>query len=79
MPLTNALTNEVSIPYERESLSKVIAGHGHAKPDHQFQFPTNGKAYPKARRQLWKTTMVVGFNSLRTGKPIQRKLKKKKE
>ena len=62
----------VSIPYERESLSKddrifvtVL--------DKLFQFPTNGKAYPKLRHRLHKTyDKDRSFNSLRTGKPIQR-------
>ncbi len=38
----------VSIPYERESISKVkIAETCWWKKTSEFQFPTNGKAYPK--------------------------------
>ncbi len=58
----------VSIPYERESLSKGMEGNG--KSSRAFQFPTNGKAYPKAKGSV---SGKISFNSLRTGKPIQRK------
>ena len=41
------LTN-VSIPFKRESLSKVrAAGVSQKDVDTMFQFPSNGKAYPK--------------------------------
>ena len=92
----------VSIPFKRESLSK--ANH-HESPNRaswekEFQFPSNGKAYPKVlwwmhrplrirhvsipfkRESLskvswsWLTTRQACwmncFNSLQTGKPIQR-------
>ena len=37
----------VSIPFKRESISKVDVELGDLKPDQVFQFPSNGKAYPK--------------------------------
>ena len=36
----------------------------------KFQFPSNGKAYPKEERELI-SLWGVCFNSLQTGKPIQ--------
>ena len=43
--------------------------------DNLFQFPSNGKAYPKDRDRRWQAILatLLGFNSLQTGKPIQRK------
>ena len=37
-----------------------------------FQFPSNGKAYPKKSRWLIISPSSHCFNSLQTGKPIQR-------
>ena len=37
----------VSIPYEREGISKATHAEPVAKVLKKFQFPTNGKAYPK--------------------------------
>ena len=39
----------------------------------KFQFPTNGKVYPKKIRDAVIDSSVYGFNSLRTGRCIQRK------
>ena len=41
----------------------------------EFQFPTNGKAYPKVIREGERQSEAFefSFNSLRTGKPIQRR------
>ena len=41
-------TDKVSIPYERESISKE-SQRWPVKNKKLFQFPTNGKAYPKSR------------------------------
>ena len=38
----------------------------------KFQFPSNGKAYPKALCLRWWHAVMLRFNSLQTGKPIQR-------
>ena len=38
----------------------------------KFQFPTNGKAYPKGYKEFVKNRVSISFNSLRTGKHIQR-------
>ena len=47
---------QVSIPFKRESLSKGITDSGEVEYLAGFQFPSNGKAYPKAVsavRWLW--------------------------
>ena len=38
----------------------------------RFQFPSNGKAYPKRYIKLSMIQKALSFNSLQTGKPIQR-------
>ena len=44
----------------------------------KFQFPPNGKAYPKMVEELKRRyTGYISFNSLRTGKHIQRKRSKR--
>ena len=64
---------DVSIPCKRESLSK-----GGWSPQIVsvwclgFQFPSNGKAYPKYANYARQKGYPLGFNSLQTGKPIQR-------
>ena len=92
----------VSIPFKRESVSKAdkqetllranrvtadkfqFPSNGKAYPKltnittkvflNQFQFPSNGKAYPKIQCQRRvRPPMGIGFNSLQTGKRIQRK------
>ena len=66
------LSRKVSIPFKRESLSKVIWISYSVSVMCWFQFPSNGKAYPKqpcptnADSHLGRS-----FNSLQTGKPIQ--------
>ena len=37
----------------------------------KFQFPSNGKAYPKPVQEHIPPIAPVSFNSLQTGKPIQ--------
>ena len=92
---------EVSIPFKRESVSKVCSfggdaiyipmfqfpSNGKAYPkegmihgmEHElfhfgFQFPSNGKAYPKVMEPTeTEEATLLGFNSLQTGKRIQRK------
>ena len=60
----------VSIPFKRESISKdkniVLDVAGGL----MFQFPSNGKAYPKDDADL-NIHGVLRFNSLQTGKHIQ--------
>ena len=62
----------VSIPFKRESISKVVfliitVAHFVA-----FQFPSNGKAYPKYIVALIELEDRYGFNSLQTGNRIRR-------
>ena len=67
---------EVSIPFKRESVSKAAeTASGRSSPLRKFQFPSNGKAYPKAVFHLLRR-LVLCFNSLQTGKRIQRSFKK---
>ena len=67
-----AITDEVSIPFKRESLSKDKGVDWDALTDlRQFQFPSNGKAYPKLLTHLYNLYLIFSFNSLQTGKPIQ--------
>ena len=40
----------------------------------QFQFPSNGKAYPKRIDKQARLPGLQSFNSLQTGKPIQRNI-----
>ena len=65
-------TNQrVSIPFKRESVSKAEYGQRVVLPS-QFQFPSNGKAYPKSPVAcLCAGLMIACFNSLQTGKRIQ--------
>ena len=63
---------QVSIPFKRESLSK---GWSHSKgvtSMAKFQFPSNGKVYPKCSWRVYANQTVLCFNSLQTGKSIQR-------
>ena len=66
-------TVTVSIPFKREGISKAN-GNGNKTEitPRKFQFPSNGKAYPKARvfnvpDDFWN----LSFNSLQTGRHIQ--------
>ena len=56
---TEASPSFVSIPYERESLSKAMGGTetGESGIGTLFQFPTNGKAYPKWHRVAFNATL----------------------
>ena len=90
------MSNVVSIPFKRESISKEpneISALGPAaqfqfpsngkaytkeaklntlvEDGHTFQFPSNGKAYPKANHHE-ELGLALSFNSLQTGKHIQR-------
>ena len=63
----------VSIPFKRESVFKVLAAFlrivlGVAK----FQFPSNGKVYSKPSASSPELSLYICFNSLQTGKCIQR-------
>ena len=64
---------KVSIPFKRESVSKVdtpVDAERHF--GQKFQFPSNGKAYPKClNTDLSIESASPGFNSLQTGKRIQ--------
>ena len=65
------LGNEVSIPFKRESVFRDWGIWACAPFTEEFQFPSNGKVYselkiPTARGKR------LSFNSLQTGKCIQR-------
>ena len=64
----------VSIPFKRESLSKEPpTWRDRDRLRHKFQFPSNGKAYPKDLfLSNYNQLLAFSFNSLQTGKPIQR-------
>ena len=62
----------VSIPSERESISKAIKSTHRVSYNQPFPFPPNGKAYPKSDSLRAGFSAVFGFHSLRTGKHIQR-------
>ena len=65
----------VSIPYEREGSSKVARKTNLLlQIENKFQFPTNGKGHPKSRFLIIRW-MVRSFNSLRTGRVIQSRLR----
>ena len=65
--------NLVSIPFKRESLSKVEGTPKRKEQQEKFQFPSNGKAYPKlgGTADSYVRNATHRFNSLQTGKPIQ--------
>ena len=65
-------SSTVSIPFKRESVSKVSYGCG-TSCETKFQFPSNGKVYPKlsAKTQPFLNPGHSCFNSLQTGKCIQ--------
>ena len=66
------VVRKVSIPYERESISKGKGQLCHRSDERKFQFPTNGKAYPKLSSFGSALPIIpLCFNSLRTGKHIQ--------
>ena len=75
------LSNYVSIPFKRESGSKVLKGVDLTPEytDQEFQFPSNGKVYPKLTPSSAGTKRPVSFNSLQTGKCIQRRTFRKFE
>ena len=53
----------VSIPFKRERVAKVLAALDKANKE-VFQFPSNGKAYPKIRRaRLWRSHWKFQFPS----------------
>ena len=63
----------VSIPFKRESLSKAPQEiYEMLLITSVFQFPSNGKAYPKWKiGKIARITRRRSFHSLQTGKPIQ--------
>ena len=70
---TRTMKRRVSIPFKRESVFRADNGDHHIGDDFEFQFPSNGKVYsetypPNTR----KTFSHHSFNSLQTGKCIQR-------
>ena len=63
--------SRVSIPFKRETISKGDTEGHSGQMFWKFQFPSNGKPYPK--HSLWNGHVrVSGFNSLQTGNHIQR-------
>ena len=66
------IVGKVSIPYEREGISKEDQLIVQEDQLIVFQFPTNGKAYPKRWEMPTTAQIIRSFNSLRTGRHIQR-------
>ena len=64
----------VSIPFKREGVSKEhISSSSYCFRDNWFQFPSNGKVYPKLKGEIPKEGLILDrFNSLQTGRCIQR-------
>ena len=63
----------VSIPFKREGVSKVVSTNSNYSERIKFQFPSNGKVYPKANCDVVSHYRVsISFNSLQTGRCIQR-------
>ena len=64
----------VSIPFKRENLSKGTDRQSVWQGVNRFwfQFPSNGKTYPKLTPPSREQSIALSFNSLQTGKPIQR-------
>ena len=63
---------QVSIPYEREGVSKVRKVAADSSAASMFQFPTSGKVYPKSIMSHLYALTSTSFNSLRAGRCIQR-------
>ena len=66
-------STEFQFPFKREGVSKekgetVFSAHCGSG----FQFPSNGKVYPKSQRHNRCNSEATGFNSLQTGRCIQR-------
>ena len=68
--------DSVSIPFKRESVSKANSKQLPKELGKMFQFPSNGKVYPKAISVMWKLRSTACFNSLQTGKCIQSAIKR---
>ena len=67
----------VSIPFQRESISKVTLVQVEAATGLKFPFPSNGKAYPKAQTVLQiLANSYLSFHSLPTGKHIQSNIRR---
>ena len=74
-PVMSQCRIHVSIPFKRETISKVIEESVETiNTLRKFQFPSNGKAYPKQSEpsSTNSPSTMLGFNSLQTGKHIQR-------
>ena len=68
----NALTRSpVSIPFKRESVFRGYTAFRNGE-DLEFQFPSNGKVYSELPTLTRPTLKQACFNSLQTGKCIQR-------
>ena len=61
----------VSIPFKRESVSKRTRCQHRLHLCIEFQFPSNGKAFPNKRIVLFAPVTIKSFNSLQTGKRFQ--------
>ena len=69
------LSEHVSIPFKRESRYKVRPRGKYCESSGgKFQFPSNGKADTKKEEIAAIKTAAESFNSLQTGKQIQRTL-----
>ena len=64
---TIAATQSVSIPFKRESLSKGVC-EKHRTTQPAFQFPSNGKAYPKTYKIPVEKMSTIEFQFPSNGK-----------
>ena len=69
------LAKMFQFPSNGKAYPKLIRNSKFSQKIFSFQFPSNGKAYPKLIVGVQISRLQVGFNSLQTGKPIQRQLR----
>ena len=67
----NSKRIQFQFPSNGKAYPKVITSF-RSSGEILFQFPSNGKAYPKMRLTIWNCRISMCFNSLQTGKHIQR-------
>ena len=70
-----AKIERVSIPFKRESLSKEEIAELIERDESEFQFPSNGKAYPKKHKRS-STGCLSKFQFPSNGKAYPKTLQK---
>ena len=61
----------VSIPFKREGLSELTLPENWMPVSLKFQFPSNGKVFPNLRLVAYHRSVIMGFNSLQTGRSFR--------